>query len=85
MRLVASGAGYAASDFATGVGPVIDLVFGPYGSSEALYYTVWNGNVWRGAPHRRGQRKSPARCGGEGQSIVRFASAERELRRHGQQ
>ena len=46
MRLAASGAGYAASDFATGVGPVIDLVFGPYGSSEALYYTVWNGNVW---------------------------------------
>ncbi len=46
-KLVAGGSGYTATDFATGIGPVIDLVFGPYGSSQALYYTVWSNNVWQ--------------------------------------
>ena len=35
------GAGYAVSSFATDLGPVIDIVFGPHGTSQALYYTAW--------------------------------------------
>jgi glucose/arabinose dehydrogenase/PKD repeat protein len=41
-----SGSTYTASDFASGLGPVIDLVFGPYGSKRALYYTTWKSPVW---------------------------------------
>ena len=33
-------AGYAVSSFATDLGPVIDIVFGPHGTSQALYYTA---------------------------------------------
>jgi PKD domain/Glucose / Sorbosone dehydrogenase len=41
MALRKTGPGYVASDFATGVGAVIDLRFGPWGSSQALYYITW--------------------------------------------
>jgi glucose/arabinose dehydrogenase/PKD repeat protein len=33
--------GYVASDFASGLGGVVDLTFGPWGSSRALYYIAW--------------------------------------------
>jgi glucose/arabinose dehydrogenase len=36
-----AGSGYAASDFATGLGSIVELRFGPWGSSQALYYVVF--------------------------------------------
>jgi glucose/arabinose dehydrogenase len=40
QTLKRSGRGYAASEFADRLGPVIDLVFGPHGTGQALYYTA---------------------------------------------
>jgi glucose/arabinose dehydrogenase len=39
--------GLAAVDFGSDMGGVIDLVFGPWGSSQALYYLTWGGQVRR--------------------------------------
>jgi glucose/arabinose dehydrogenase/PKD repeat protein len=36
--------GWAAADFGAGLGPVIDLRFGPSGASQALYYLTWTGS-----------------------------------------
>jgi len=41
-----AGGGVAASEFATGLGTgntVVDMIFGPLGASEALYYTTYAG------------------------------------------
>ncbi|MFY9824703.1 MAG: PQQ-dependent sugar dehydrogenase, partial [Thermoanaerobaculia bacterium] len=41
FRLDQSGSAFAASDFAgTGLGTVVHLLFGPFGSTQALYYTT---------------------------------------------
>jgi glucose/arabinose dehydrogenase/PKD repeat protein len=45
LRLTALG--WAPADFGNDMGAVIDLVFGPWGSSQALYYLTWNGQVRR--------------------------------------
>jgi glucose/arabinose dehydrogenase/PKD repeat protein len=42
MLLRNSGSGWTASDFATGIGAIIEAHFGPWGSSQALYYIAWN-------------------------------------------
>jgi glucose/arabinose dehydrogenase len=41
------GAPFTAADFATSVGPVVTMAFGPYGNAQALYYTTYNGQVRR--------------------------------------
>jgi glucose/arabinose dehydrogenase len=45
LRLTALGG--VAADFANDMGAVIDLTFGPWGSSRALYYLTWDGQVRR--------------------------------------
>jgi glucose/arabinose dehydrogenase len=42
-----TGLGWAPADFGNDMGAVIDLLFGPWGSSQALYYLTWNGQVRR--------------------------------------
>ena len=45
LRLTALG--WAPADFGNDMGAVIDMVFGPWGSSQALYYLNWTGQVRR--------------------------------------
>jgi glucose/arabinose dehydrogenase len=40
FRLDQTGSTYAAGDFAIGLGTVVHLAFGPFGNSQALYYTT---------------------------------------------
>jgi len=47
QRLHLSALGWAAADFGNELGAVIDLVFGPWNGSQALYYLTWNGQVRR--------------------------------------
>jgi glucose/arabinose dehydrogenase/PKD repeat protein len=39
--------GWAAADFGTNMGPVVDMLFGPWGSSRALYYVTFAGQLRR--------------------------------------
>jgi len=41
FRLSQSGSSFAASDFSIGLGTVVHLIFGPFGSTQALYYTTY--------------------------------------------
>jgi glucose/arabinose dehydrogenase/PKD repeat protein len=41
--------GWAAADFGTNMGSVVDMVFGPWGSSRALYYVTFGGQLRRTA------------------------------------
>lgn len=43
FRLGQSGGPWSASDFATGVGGAVHLAFGPWGITQALYYTTYAG------------------------------------------
>jgi len=43
FTLKKSGSTYSATSFATGVGPAVHLAFGPFGSTQALYYTTYTG------------------------------------------
>jgi glucose/arabinose dehydrogenase len=43
FRLTTGGSTWSASDFASGVGGVVSLLFGPFGISRALYYTTYAG------------------------------------------
>jgi glucose/arabinose dehydrogenase/PKD repeat protein len=45
LRLTALG--WAAADFGSDLGAVVDMRFGPWGSSQALYYINWEGQVRR--------------------------------------
>jgi glucose/arabinose dehydrogenase len=40
FRLDQSGSAFGASDFSIGLGTVVHLAFGPFGTSQALYYTT---------------------------------------------
>jgi glucose/arabinose dehydrogenase len=42
MMLTSTASGYTAEDFATDVGDITDMAFGPAGSGRALYYVVWD-------------------------------------------
>ena len=53
MTLTDAGSGYTASDFATGVGAVTDMTFGPAPTGQALYYVVWS----REDPAQNGVRR----------------------------
>jgi hypothetical protein len=69
IRLWKPGSSHS-SAFASGGSPVIDMIFGPYGSGQALYYTTWNprGSVWEvhrvSAPHPAHGRPPRSFCGG---------------------
>ena len=69
IKLLKPGA-ETAVDFATGLPPVIDLVFGPHGSGQALYYTTWNLKSKAWEVHRithsgpSDSRSTFSRCGG---------------------
>lgn len=41
FRLTQEGSAFTASDFSIGLGTVVHLAFGPFGSSQALYYTTY--------------------------------------------
>jgi Ca2+-binding RTX toxin-like protein/glucose/arabinose dehydrogenase len=41
------GGGYTATEFAQSIGPIDTAIFGPYGSTQALYYMTWAGEVHR--------------------------------------
>jgi glucose/arabinose dehydrogenase len=44
FRLVPSGGGnYTAEEFATQTGSIVHMAFGPYGATQALYYTSYSG------------------------------------------
>ncbi len=45
FRLVPTDSGYRATEFITGLGTngIVDMRFGPYGDTQALYYTTYNG------------------------------------------
>jgi glucose/arabinose dehydrogenase len=67
--------GYQAFEFATRMGPVIDLVFGPDRGSQALYYTVWKDDTWQvrkiALVSPAGEESGFGRCGGGiGASLV---------------
>jgi glucose/arabinose dehydrogenase/PKD repeat protein len=52
LMLTPNALGYTASDFATGVGDVVDMMFGPAGSTQALYYVIWTGDPAGNTVHR---------------------------------
>jgi len=57
FRLVPDGqGGYNRSEFATDLGPVISLAFGPFGNSRALYYTTYTNG---GEIHRLAYTAAP--------------------------
>lgn len=43
FRMTQSGPTWSAQDFGSGLGGVVHLTFGPYGGSQALYYTTYAG------------------------------------------
>ncbi len=59
-----------AVDFGDDMGPVIDMVFGPHGATQALYYTTWDipRNTWEvrriSVQSDGGDRSLASRCGG---------------------
>jgi glucose/arabinose dehydrogenase len=63
-----SGSGYDTSNFATGLGPVIDMVFGPDGAEQALYYTAWKDGVWE-VRRISAVREGKGRFGGCGEGV----------------
>jgi glucose/arabinose dehydrogenase len=52
LMLNPTASGYTATDFATGVGDVVDLMFGPAGSTKALYYVIWTQDPVGNEVHR---------------------------------
>jgi glucose/arabinose dehydrogenase/PKD repeat protein len=42
-----AGQAWVAADFGTGLGAVVDMLFGPWGAGKALYYLTWDGQVHR--------------------------------------